>query len=212
MTSALPYSTKYRAQQAWRGGYGESVDEAEVILNESGLTFIFSVRNMQLESEIGVHWTMKCGNDIIEGAALIPPIALAPVAADPAYAEPSPPEPGDAMAAEVIPPDRFPAPVTSAPSSDPFAAGAPSGNLTSFAPALGAGLVPFAVNFSDSEGGPGSSGGGSVVPVPVGVISPTVYTGPTTTVPEPSAGVLLASGLFFLLSRKRIIRLINLIN
>jgi len=47
------------------------MDEAEVILNDSSLTFIFSVRNMQLRNEIGVHWTMKCGNDIIEGAALL---------------------------------------------------------------------------------------------------------------------------------------------
>jgi hypothetical protein len=38
------------------------------------------VRTMKLESEIGVHWTMKCGNDIIEGSALIPAVAMVPPA------------------------------------------------------------------------------------------------------------------------------------
>ncbi len=76
MTSALPHSSRYRAHQAWRGGYGDAVDDAVVSLTDTGLTFIFSVRNMRLQSEIGLHWTMKCGNDIVEGAALIPPIAM----------------------------------------------------------------------------------------------------------------------------------------
>ena len=50
MTGALPYTSKYRAHQAWRGGYGEAIDEADVTLTDSGLTFVFSVRNMRLES------------------------------------------------------------------------------------------------------------------------------------------------------------------
>jgi len=65
-----------------------------------------------LESEIGVHWTMKCGNDIVEGSAPVPAIAMAPVAADPAYAELSPAEPGDAVGSDAIPPDSFPAAMT----------------------------------------------------------------------------------------------------
>jgi len=72
MTSALPYGNKYRAHQAWRGGYGEVLDDAVVSLTDSGLTFIFSVRNLRLKNEIGLHWTMKCGNDIVEGSVLIP--------------------------------------------------------------------------------------------------------------------------------------------
>ena len=102
MTSALPYVSKYRAQQAWRGGYGEAIDDAEVILTDQGLSFTFSVRNMTLRSEIGVHWTMKCGNDIIEGSALIPPVAVVPV--DPAAPETADADPADPAAfVEIIP-------------------------------------------------------------------------------------------------------------
>ena len=76
MTSAVTSLGMHRAHQAWRGGYGEAIDDAEVILTDKGLSFTFSVRNMALRSEIGVHWTMKCGNDIIEGSASLPPIAM----------------------------------------------------------------------------------------------------------------------------------------
>jgi hypothetical protein len=212
MTSALPYTTRYRAQQAWRGGYGDYVDEAEVILNDSSLTFVFSVRNMHLESEIGVHWTMKCGNDIIEGVAAVPAIAMTPVAADPAYAELSPAQPADAIAADAIAPDSFPAPVTGAPSPEAFPAGASSGNLAFLAPASGAALLPFAVHSSnsddDSGGSSGNGGGGVVVPGGVvnPVVNPVVYSEPTVTVPEPSAAILLVAGLSCLISRKRIFR------
>jgi len=226
MTSRLPYTSKYRAQQAWRGGYGEYLDEAEVILNDSGLTFIFSVRNMQLESEIGVHWTMKCGNDIVEGSAPVPAIAMAPVAADPAYAELSPAEPGDAVGSDAIPPDSFPAAMTGSPSPEAFGAGTPSGNAAFVAPALlGAALLPFSVNSGDSDDSYGvgaGGGGGGVAPLaapaveppggvpavepPGGVINPFSYPEPTVSVPEPSTALLLAAGLFCLLSRNRIIR------
>jgi hypothetical protein len=33
-TSALPYVGKYRAHQTWRGGYGETIDDAEIILTD----------------------------------------------------------------------------------------------------------------------------------------------------------------------------------
>ncbi len=82
MTSPLPYIAKYRAKQAWRGGYGEVIDDAEVSLADTGLSFIFSVRNMDLRDEIGLHWTMRCGNDVVEGSALVPPVGV--VKADPA--------------------------------------------------------------------------------------------------------------------------------
>ena len=110
MTSALPHVSKYRAHQAWRGGYGEAVDEAEVILTDKDLSFIFSVRNMVLHSEIGLHWTMKCGNDIIEGSALIPPIAMAPPSADPAPIDVVNADPIDAAAAEGALPASLPIP------------------------------------------------------------------------------------------------------
>lgn len=193
MTSALPYTMKYRAHQAWRGGYGEYVDEANVILDESSLKFIFSVRNMELQHEIGMHWTMKCGNDIIEGAAALPAIAMAPVAADPAYAELTPPEPGDAIAGDAIPPDSFLSALRGAPTPDVVAPGTVSGNAALAMSAFGAALLPFTVNFSDDDG----EGGTSVTPTPF-------VPEPRVSVPEPYTVPLLLAGLVSIAFRKRI--------
>jgi hypothetical protein len=203
MTSALPYVGKYRAHQAWRGGYGESIDDADVILTDSGLTFTFSVRNMKLESEIGVHWTMKCGNDIIEGSALIPPIALA--MADPASAETIlPAAPADVLAADPAAPDVPVAAVV-----PPFAGGA----VPAFPAAVGGGgaglIIPAAaavfpfVRFGsddDDSDTPGSGPSGPEIP-PVGPVTPT-----PTSVPEASTFFLLLASVSGILARKYFIR------
>ena len=63
----------YRTDQAWRGGAGNYIGAASQIddpLNNQ-LTFTFNTGNLDWEN-IGLHWTMKCGNDVIEGAAPVP--------------------------------------------------------------------------------------------------------------------------------------------
>lgn len=82
-TRPRPRIRKFRANQAWRGGYGQRVDDAVVEQTDAYLSFTFSVRNMRLGPEIGLHWTMMCGNDIIEGSAPLPAIALDPATVDP---------------------------------------------------------------------------------------------------------------------------------
>lgn len=62
----------YRTDQAWRGGAGVWVGDASYefdYLNDS-LIFTFNTSNISLaaDTEIGFHWAMQCGNDILEGA------------------------------------------------------------------------------------------------------------------------------------------------
>ena len=67
MTSA-PSGYVYREGQAWMGGYGDPVpSNVTGSIDSSSLTYIFDVTNLGLGNEIGFHWTMQCGNDIIEG-------------------------------------------------------------------------------------------------------------------------------------------------
>ena len=205
MTSALPYVGKYRAHQTWRGGYGEAIDDANVILTDSGLTFMFSVRNMRLESEIGVHWTMKCGNDIIEGSALIPPVAMVPPA-EPVAAEWVGADPVGALAAEPAAPDLLPpsaAAVGPAGVSSAFPAAAGGGGAPFIGAALAAAAIPairFGSDDDDDSVTPGNNFTGPLVPVenPIGP-------GPPTAVPEASSALLLLAGLSGILTRKRLI-------
>lgn len=62
----------YRADQAWMGGYGNLVEGAQVKLTSNGMIFQFDTDALNLASNIGLHWTMKCGNDVIEGSARVP--------------------------------------------------------------------------------------------------------------------------------------------
>jgi hypothetical protein len=69
-----PNQWVYRADQAWRGGYGDLVSNATVSLNInntdpalSSLTFTFNNTGIGSASELGYHWTMLCGNDVVEG-------------------------------------------------------------------------------------------------------------------------------------------------
>ncbi len=98
MTSDAARTGKYRAHQAWRGGYGREVEDAKVLLTDKSLTFIFSIKNMALGSDIGVHWTMKCGNDIIEGNVSIPALAVLPL---PAEVTADPADPDDLIPASI---------------------------------------------------------------------------------------------------------------
>ncbi len=211
MTSALPYVSKYRAHQAWRGGYGEAVDEAEVILTDKDLSFTFSVRNMVLHSEIGVHWTMKCGNDIIEGSALIPPIAMAPPSADPAPIEVVNADPIDASAAEGALPASLPIPAAASATQEvPATAaipGAAGGSGFGAAPLFAPVFAALPVLYSGSDDAPlipippPTPGNNPVGPIPI----PTPFIGPDTpAVPEPSAAFLLLAGLLAILPKKHL--------
>ena len=67
MTST-PSGNVYREGQAWMGGYGDPVlGNVTGSIDSSSITYIFDVTNLGLGNEIGFHWTMQCGNDIIEG-------------------------------------------------------------------------------------------------------------------------------------------------
>jgi len=67
-TTSAPPGYIYRADQAWMGGYGSPVQGSVTgsIISNS-ITYTFDTTYLGLGSEIGLHWTMKCGNDIIEG-------------------------------------------------------------------------------------------------------------------------------------------------
>lgn len=204
MTSDVSHVGRYRAQQAWRGGYGEAIDDAEVILTDRDLTFIFSVRNMTLRSDIGLHWTMKCGNDIVEGSASLPPIAISAPPADPADADVVNADPAEPVGVDGLLPASLPIP----------AAGilqTPSGTLTSSVggwvlPAAGTLAIPI---FHSSSGDYGVviPQNNPVAPAPTpaepGHIDPHHYD-PTTPVPEPSAARFLLIALAALVARKRL--------
>jgi hypothetical protein len=67
MTGA-PSGYTYRKDQAWSGGYGNLVQgNVTGSINSSSITYIFDTTYLGLGSEFGLHWTMKCGNDVIEG-------------------------------------------------------------------------------------------------------------------------------------------------
>jgi hypothetical protein len=63
----------YRTDQAWKGGAGAFIGEANQVDDAANnrLLFTFNTGNMDW-STIGLHWTMQCGNDVIEGAAPVP--------------------------------------------------------------------------------------------------------------------------------------------
>ena len=72
MTGA-PSGYAYRADQAWKGGYGNPVPgNVTGSINSSGITYNFDTTHLGLGNEFGLHWTMQCGNDVIEGQAHAP--------------------------------------------------------------------------------------------------------------------------------------------
>ncbi len=66
----------YRDNQAWMGGAGEKIGSATYNLSNyaSGntLTFTFNTGSYNWTDTVGFHWTMKCGNDVLEGTISTP--------------------------------------------------------------------------------------------------------------------------------------------
>lgn len=94
-----PGTVIYRADQAWRGGYGGFVSWADTKLTDKALVISFPINAIIPETisseqgvdqssdemaedgstgedvyiaNIGLHWTMMCGNDILEGEFGVP--------------------------------------------------------------------------------------------------------------------------------------------
>jgi hypothetical protein len=71
-----------RADQAWRGGWwynDPAIENATVTLSGGALTFTFADLPGQPNADNwGFHWTMNCGNDVIEGQgkAVPEPVSL----------------------------------------------------------------------------------------------------------------------------------------
>lgn len=68
----MPSLNKQRRDQAWRGGYGEWAGPASVTITEHDIKFEFNRSDINLQDVMGIHWTMKCGNDVVEGEAAVP--------------------------------------------------------------------------------------------------------------------------------------------
>ena len=70
-----------RQNQAYYGGYGDYVENATVSfykdtthpLDETNESYELYEFDKFLSGDIGLHWTMYCGNDVIEGQATITP-------------------------------------------------------------------------------------------------------------------------------------------
>jgi len=67
-----------RTDQAWRGGYGSgdlvSSTGVSVSLNTAAETLTFTFPNLPGQlTNWGFHWTMECGNDVIEGQGTVVP-------------------------------------------------------------------------------------------------------------------------------------------
>ena len=64
-----------RADQAYHGGYGTKVEDATITFN-SGLgadSYRLFEFDKFLSGDVGLHWTMYCGNDVVEGQATLVP-------------------------------------------------------------------------------------------------------------------------------------------
>jgi hypothetical protein len=63
----------YRIDQAWQGGAGNYIGAASRNYDPQNnkLTFAFNTGDMDW-TNAGFHWTMQCGNDVLEGAAPVP--------------------------------------------------------------------------------------------------------------------------------------------
>jgi hypothetical protein len=72
---AITYSNAsgiYRSNQAWVGGYGALLADATVNLDASGMEFIFPLSVLGGSQNVGLHWNMKCANDVFEGGSPVP--------------------------------------------------------------------------------------------------------------------------------------------
>jgi hypothetical protein len=75
----------YRNHQAWRGGgSGDAIGDASYTLDATlgTLTFTFNTGvNNWVYQDLGFHWAMKCGNDVVEG--VLPGLAPPPEVPEP---------------------------------------------------------------------------------------------------------------------------------
>ena len=64
-----------RALQAYKGGYGDFVESATITPDyaNSMLTYTFDTSFLADPSNMGFHWAMYCGNDVIEGQVTLVP-------------------------------------------------------------------------------------------------------------------------------------------
>lgn len=61
-----------RSNQAWYGGYGAKVANATDVKWDSTLganSYLLYEFDKFLSGDVGLHWTMYCGNDVVEGQA-----------------------------------------------------------------------------------------------------------------------------------------------
>jgi hypothetical protein len=65
----------YRSDQAWTGGFGTFVTGASMVTSGSTMTYEIQdiTKLVGLGSTIGFHWTMECGNDVVEGSVSMVP-------------------------------------------------------------------------------------------------------------------------------------------
>ena len=56
-----------RSDQAYKGGYGTYVEGVTYSFDNTSLTFTFETTPLNLGDKVGFHWTMYCGNDVVEG-------------------------------------------------------------------------------------------------------------------------------------------------
>jgi hypothetical protein len=73
-TGSAGYWSGYRKDQAWTGGFGALVTGASrTTSNDTMVYTIPDISGLNLGSTIGFHWTMKCGNDVVEGSVSMVP-------------------------------------------------------------------------------------------------------------------------------------------
>jgi hypothetical protein len=66
----------FRDDQAYRGGYGSVYADATAVLDFSlgdNSTLTFTFPNLGNVDRMGYHWTMACGNDVVEGGGTSAP-------------------------------------------------------------------------------------------------------------------------------------------
>jgi len=71
-TTSLSSLSGGRALQAWKGGYGGVVKSATITLDKADSMLIYQFDDSFLPdvNNVGFHWTMNCGNDIVEGQGI----------------------------------------------------------------------------------------------------------------------------------------------
>jgi hypothetical protein len=70
-----PSGWYWRDGQAWMGGYtGDPIHGATIMMDTAGgsMTFNFSMAGIDLGDNVGFHWAMRCGNDVVEGGVSVP--------------------------------------------------------------------------------------------------------------------------------------------